>query len=138
MIKTEWRSGKLFFFIINIENYQNLVLFMQRINFKPWSSSNTEVVWCWYKPMLDISLHENSLLSCKPVNNFLGEEVKRSNFSLKQICKENKLEDLWQDSIHLLESPKAKLAQNFFCWLSFYTNVLEKGTHKFRTCTFTK
>ena len=49
--------------------------------------------------------------------------MKRVNFLLKQICEEDgyffidnsntEITDLWKDGIHLLESDKTKLAENF-------------------------
>ena len=49
--------------------------------------------------------------------------MKRVNFLLKQICEEDgyffidnsniEITDLWKDGIHLLESGKTKLAENF-------------------------
>ena len=55
--------------------------------------------------------------------NFLNGKVKRVNFLLKLICEENgyffidnsniDIIDLWEDGIHLLESGKTKLAENF-------------------------
>ena len=54
---------------------------------------------------------------------FLKEKVKRVNFLLKLICEENgyfftdnsniEVRDLWKDGIHLLESGKTRLAENF-------------------------
>ena len=60
---------------------------------------------------------------------FLNGKVKRVNFLLKLICEENgyffldnssiKIGDLWKDGIHLiLESGKAKLAENFIYFLN--------------------
>ena len=49
--------------------------------------------------------------------------MKRVNFLLKQICEEDgyffidnsniEITDLWKDGIHLLESGKTKLTENF-------------------------
>ena len=49
--------------------------------------------------------------------------MKRVNFLLKQICEEDgyffidnsniEITDLWKDGIHLLESGKTELAENF-------------------------
>ena len=54
---------------------------------------------------------------------FLNKKVKRINFSLKQICKENgyffidnsniEMRDVRKDGIQLIESGKTKLAENF-------------------------
>ena len=54
---------------------------------------------------------------------FFNRKVKCVNFLLKHICKENgyffidisniEIRDLWKDGIHLLESCKTKLAENF-------------------------
>ena len=60
--------------------------------------------------------------------NFLNGKLKRLNLLLKQICEENgyffvdnsniEIRDLWKDGIHLLESDKTKLAENFIYFLS--------------------
>ena len=60
---------------------------------------------------------------------FLNGKVKRVNFLLKQIREENgyffidnsniEIRDLWKDGIHLLESGKTKLAENF---IYFFNN----------------
>ena len=54
--------------------------------------------------------------------------MKRVNFLLKQICEEDgyffidnsniEITDLWKDGIHLLESGKTKLAENFIYFLN--------------------
>ena len=59
---------------------------------------------------------------------FLNGKVKRVNFLLKQIREENgyffidnsniEIRDLWKDGIHLLESGKTKLAENFIYFLN--------------------
>ena len=59
---------------------------------------------------------------------FLNGKVKRANFLLKQICEENgyffldncniEIRDLRKDGIHLLESGKTKLAENFIYFLN--------------------
>ena len=59
---------------------------------------------------------------------FLNGKVKRVNFLLKHICEENgyffignskiEIRDLWKDGIHLLESGKAKLTENFIFFLN--------------------
>ena len=59
---------------------------------------------------------------------FLYGKVKRVNFLLKQIYEEYgnfyidnsniEIRDLWKDGIHLLESGKAKLAENFMYFLN--------------------
>ena len=59
---------------------------------------------------------------------FLDGEVKRVNFLLKLIYEENgyffidnsniEIRDLWKDGIHLLESGKTKLAENFIYFLN--------------------
>ena len=59
---------------------------------------------------------------------FLNGKVKRVNFLLKQIYEEYgyfyidnsniEIRDLWKDVIHLLESGKAKLAENFMYFLN--------------------
>ena len=59
---------------------------------------------------------------------FLNGKVKRVNFLLKHICEENgyffidnsniEIRDLWKDGIHLLESGKTKLAENFTYFLN--------------------
>ena len=63
-----------------------------------------------------------SAMICR-TNTFLNGTVKRLNFSLKQICEENwyffidnsniEIRDLYKDGIHLLESGKTKIAENF-------------------------
>ena len=63
-----------------------------------------------------------SAMICRRVK-FLNKKVKRVNFLLKHICEENgyffidnsniEIRDLWKDGIHLLESCKTKLAENF-------------------------
>ena len=60
--------------------------------------------------------------------NFLNGKVKRVNVLLKQICEEYgyffidnsniEIRDLWKDCIHLLESGKAKLAENLIYFLN--------------------
>ena len=70
--------------------------------------------------------------------------MKRASFLLKQICEENgyffidssniEIRDLWKDAIHLLESGKTKLAENFIyflnnsLWLSPHDYFLEAHT----------
>ena len=59
---------------------------------------------------------------------FLNGKVNRVNFLLKQICEENgyffidnsniEIRDLWKDGIHLIESGKTKLAENFIYFLN--------------------
>ena len=54
--------------------------------------------------------------------------MNRVNFLLKQICEENgyffidnsniEIRDLWKDGIHLIESGKTKLAENFIYFLN--------------------
>ena len=63
-----------------------------------------------------------SVVICRR-GKFLNGKVKRVNLLLKQICEENgyffidnsniEIRDLWKDGIHLLESGKTKLAENF-------------------------
>ena len=72
---------------------------------------------------------------------FLYGKVKRVNFLLKQIyeeygyfCIDNsniEIRDLWKDGIHLLESGKAKLAENFmyFFKLTMWAYFLGAHTH---------
>ena len=76
---------------------------------------------------------------------FLNGKVKRVNFLLKHICEESgyffignsniEIRDLWKDGIHLLESGKTKLAENFIYflnnsyWLSPHDYFLEAHTH---------
>ena len=80
------------------------------------------------------------------VLQFLNGKVKRVDFLLKQICKENwyffidnsniEIRDLWKDDIHLLELGKTKLAENFIYslnnshWLSPRDYFLEAHTHR--------
>ena len=59
---------------------------------------------------------------------FINGKVKRVNFLLKQICEgkryffvdnsNTQIRDLWKDGIHLLESGKTKLAENFVYFLN--------------------
>ena len=59
---------------------------------------------------------------------FLNEKVKHGKFLMKDICEENgyffidnsniEIRDLWKDGIHLLESGKTKLAENFTYFLN--------------------
>ena len=68
-----------------------------------------------------------STMICKK-GKFLNGKVKRVNFLLKHICEENgyffidnsniEIRDLWKDGIHLLESGKTKLAENFTYFLN--------------------
>ena len=68
-----------------------------------------------------------SVIICRR-DKFLNGKVKRVNFLLKQICEENgyffidnsniEIRDLWKDGIHLLESGKTKLAENFIYFLN--------------------
>ena len=76
---------------------------------------------------------------------FLNGKVKLVIFLLKQICEENgyffidnsntEIRDLWKDGIHLLESGKTKLDDNFMYflsnshWLSPHDYFLEAHTH---------
>ena len=76
---------------------------------------------------------------------FLNGKVKRVNFLLKQIFEENRysfinnsnieIRDWWKDGMHLLESGKTKLAENFIYfvnnsyWLSPHDYFLEDHTH---------
>ena len=78
--------------------------------------------------------------------NFLNGKLKRLNLLLKQICEENgyffvdnsniEIRDLWKDGIHLLESDKTKLAENFIYflsnsfWLSIHNFFLDAHTHE--------
>ena len=58
----------------------------------------------------------------------LNVKVKRVNFLLKLICEKNgyffidnsniEIGDLWKYGIHLLESGKTQLAENFICFLN--------------------
>ena len=58
----------------------------------------------------------------------LNGKVKRESFLSKQICEKNgyffidnsniEIRDLWKDGIHLLESGKTKLAENFIYFLN--------------------
>ena len=67
-----------------------------------------------------------SAMICRKGKSLNGK-VKRVNFLLKQICEENgyffidnsniKIRDLWKDGIHLIESGKTKLAENFINFL---------------------
>ena len=68
-----------------------------------------------------------SAMICRS-GKFLNEKLKRINFLLKLICEENEyffidnsnieIRYLWKDGIHLLESGKTKLAQNFIYFLN--------------------
>ena len=68
-----------------------------------------------------------SVMICRR-GKFLNGKVERVNFLLKQICEENgyffidnsniEIRDLWKDGIHLLESGKTKLAENFIYFLN--------------------
>ena len=59
---------------------------------------------------------------------FLNGKVKHVNFLLTLICEENgyflidnsnnEIRDLWKDGIHLLESRKTKLVDNFMYFLN--------------------
>ena len=61
-------------------------------------------------------------------DKFLDGKVKRVNFLLRHIFEENgyffiynssiEIRDLWKDGIHLLESGKTKLAENFIYFLN--------------------
>ena len=68
-----------------------------------------------------------SAMICRK-GKFSNGKVKRVNFLLKHIYEENgyffidsnniEIKDLWNDGIHLLESGKTKLAENFTYFLN--------------------
>ena len=63
-----------------------------------------------------------SVMICKR-GKFLNEKVRRTNFLLKLICEEHgyffidnsniEIRGLWKNGLHLLESEKTKLVENF-------------------------
>ena len=84
--------------------------------------------------------------------NFLNGKVKRVNVLLKQICEEYgyffidnsniEIKDLWTDGIHLVESGKTKLAENFIIFfkqffLAIFSRLFFRRPHTRKYSTYT-